>query len=57
MRCFAERSGAKYGSAKCNEWTAYAVLYVLSGALRSESATGSSDSEKFKKYFSINFIL
>ena len=33
------------------------MLYVLSGALRSESATGSSDSEKFKKYFSINFIL
>ena len=26
MRCFAERSGAKYGRAKCNERTAYAVL-------------------------------
>jgi len=26
MRCFAERSGAKYGRAKCNERTAYTVL-------------------------------
>ncbi len=27
MRCFVERSGAKYGRAKCNERTTYTVLY------------------------------
>jgi len=40
MRCFAERRGAKYGRAKCNEWTAYTVLCAPSGTQGSESATG-----------------
>ncbi len=44
MRCFAERSGAKYGRAKCNERTAYTVLCVPSRALRSESAAWSERS-------------
>lgn len=33
MRCFAERSGAKYGRAKCNERTAYTVLGEPNGAI------------------------
>ena len=33
MRCFAERSGVKYGRAKCNERTAYTVLGEPNGAI------------------------
>jgi len=33
MRCFAKRSGAKYGRAKCNEWTAYTVLGESNGVI------------------------
>jgi len=33
MRCFAERSGAKYGRAKCNERTAYTVLGEPNGVI------------------------
>jgi len=33
MRCLAECNGAKYGRAKCNEWTAYTVLGEPNGAI------------------------
>jgi hypothetical protein len=40
-----------------HERARYTVLYAPSGTQWSKNAMWSSDSEKFKKYFSFNFIL
>lgn len=54
MRCFAERSGAKYGRAKCNEWTAYTVLYAPSGVYGARVQRGATVGSK--SIFSLFFL-
>jgi hypothetical protein len=54
MRCFAKRSGAKYGRAKCNERTSYTVLSDPNDTQRSgvhESAAGGRTLFSFSFFF------
>jgi len=57
MRYFAERSGAKYGRAKCNERTAYSVLYAPSRSdSGGESATWCDQREQVELQFLLIII-